>query len=75
MTPQEKLRFEAYARSCGYNLNKEGERYCHGVVNQLKDTWVAALHAQRAEPQIPAPALQPASSPALAQHGWWLTLS
>ena len=39
MTPLEKLRFEAYARNCGYNLNKEGDRYCHGVVNQMKDTW------------------------------------
>ena len=45
MTPLEKLRFEAYARNCGYNLNKEGDRYCHGVVNQMKDTWAAALNA------------------------------
>lgn len=50
MNPQEKLRFEAYARSRGYNLNKEGDRYCHGVVNQLRDTWAAALNTLPASP-------------------------
>ena len=42
MTPQDAIRFENYARSCGYTTNKEGGRYCQGIVNQLKDAWCAA---------------------------------
>lgn len=43
MTPQETARFEAYARSQGYNTTKEGNRYCQGVVNALRDAWIEAL--------------------------------
>jgi len=42
MTQQDAIRFESYARSCGYTTNKEGGRYCQGIVNQLKDAWCAA---------------------------------
>jgi len=43
MTPQQTARFEAWARSQGYNTTKEGSRYCEGVVNALRDSWAAAL--------------------------------
>lgn len=50
MTSQEKLRFENYAHRCGYNVKREGDRYCQGVVNQLKDAWFAALKGHSALP-------------------------
>jgi hypothetical protein len=42
MTQHDATRFENYARSCGYSTNKEGGRYCQGIVNQLKAAWCAA---------------------------------
>lgn len=42
MTAQETTRFEIYARSRGYNTNKEGGRYCEGIVNLMRDAWSMA---------------------------------
>lgn len=39
MTPEQTARFESWARSQGYNTTKEGDRYCEGVVNALRDAW------------------------------------
>lgn len=61
MTPQEKLRFETYARSCGFNVKREGDRYCQGVVNQLKDAWFAALNGDATAPGADARELRPAT--------------
>lgn len=41
MTPEQTARFEAWARRQGYNTTKEGDRYCQGVVNALRDAWMA----------------------------------
>lgn len=43
MTPEQTARFEAWARRQGYNTTKEGQRYCEGVVNALRDGWIEAL--------------------------------
>lgn len=42
MTSLETTRFEIYARSRGYSTNKEGGRYCEGIVNLMKDAWSTA---------------------------------
>lgn len=47
MTEKETARFEAWARSEGYNTTKEGNRYCQGVVNALRDAWIEALKGDR----------------------------
>ncbi|MET1115316.1 MAG: hypothetical protein ABWY08_10205 [Comamonas sp.] len=57
MTPQELIRFENYVRTCGYSTRKEGDRYCHGVVNLLKDAWYAAQKGMVAAPDIDLPQL------------------
>lgn len=46
MTEKETARFEAWARSEGYNTTKEGNRYCQGVVNALRDAWIASQKVQ-----------------------------
>lgn len=43
---QEMIRFEAWARRRGYNTKREGQRYCLGVVNDLRDTWLEARRGQ-----------------------------
>ena len=43
MTAQETIRFEAFARSRGHSTNKERGRYCEGVVNKMRDAWIAAM--------------------------------
>lgn len=47
MTAQETIRFEAWARSRGHSIRKEGGRYCEGVVNALRDAWAQAAEAER----------------------------
>lgn len=42
MTAQETIRFEAWARSRGHSIRKERGRYCEGVVNGLREAWIAA---------------------------------
>ena len=55
MNPQETIRFENFVRSCGFSTTKEGNRYCQGVVNQLKQTWLAA---QASPPEVPRSVMQ-----------------
>lgn len=46
MTPEQRIRFHAYLRSRGYRTTREGDRYCEGVVNSLRDAWIEALKGQ-----------------------------
>lgn len=54
MTPQDIIRFENYVRHCGYSTRKEGGRYCHGIVNLLKDAWFTAQKEARPAPVMAA---------------------